>query len=46
MFAIAAELEQELADVGLRSDEDEEHGVGVEDGDDGEPVSMLEDGGR
>ena len=37
MLAIATQLEEQLADVGLGTDEHEQDGVGVEDGDDGEP---------
>ena len=45
MLAIATQLEEELPDVGLRTDEHEQDGVGIEGGHDREAVPMLEHGG-
>ena len=45
MLAIATQLEEELPDVGLGTDEDEEDGVRTQDGEDGESITMLEHGG-
>ena len=46
VLAIATQLEEELPDVGLGTNEHEQDGVAIEDGHDREPVAMLEDGGR
>src|SRR5687767_7556754 len=43
VFAIAPKFVEQLADVGLRPNQDEEDGVGTEDRDDRESVAMLED---
>ena len=45
MLAIATQLEEELPDVGLGTDEHEQDGVGIEGGHDREAVPMLEHGG-
>src|SRR3954464_2174295 len=44
VFPIASKLEQQLADVGALRHENEEKGVARQHRNDGEPVSMLEDG--
>jgi hypothetical protein len=43
---VAAELEEELADVGVGLGEDEEDGILGNDGDDGQTARVLEDGRR
>jgi hypothetical protein len=45
VLAIATELEQELADVGLGSHENEQHGVGAQDRYHGESGLVFEDRG-
>src|SRR6476659_5282469 len=45
VLAIATQLEEELPDVGLGTDEHEQDGVGIEGGHDRKPVPMLEHGG-
>ena len=44
MLAIATQLEEELSDVGLGTDEHEQHGVGIEGGHDRKTVAVLEHG--
>jgi hypothetical protein len=44
VFAIAAQLEQELSDVGARRDQDNQDGLRRQDGHDREAVLMLDDG--
>ena len=44
MLAIAAQLEQELSDVGLRTDENEEDRICTQNGHDRQAVPMLEHG--